>query len=522
MVRIAAASALGVLGDTRAVATLCEAVALESLPESQIACIRALGQLGDPASLPHLRELLRRSIQVKTQAVVAIGQLATSDAVDTLMPLLEDPSAIIRYHAAMGLGNIGDPRAIPALERRIADSDSLVLRGIARAFGQFSTAQAKVLKSRAEAALQAALDRPSVPVANDIRTKSGDSPVPAGTLAAIAMGLTFLVGLLGVGGWWGGWWRTTVPQGTAQGTTLAFARGDIAGLDGSADSNELRVVTSGGWLERWNPANGKFVSRKEKRIEVGPVARFSGDGSVFVTPVGRKLRVLDSSTGEERTTLPISENVRWLRLDRRGDELCTWEADRGVTIWNLRTGQPEWQIDRNPELSWSAVAVSEDFGRLAVGVASGDVMIFDTGSKRRPVLAKSNLPQTTMLEFSPEAKVLCLANGQGQMLLLDPASGRVLDNADSAVSGLSAIRWSRDGERLVGIGGDSVFLYERRGGGVRHAEIKPSIARLSLVFDQLWMDAGERHLAAASSHGRVVLLWSLPDLTPRPSLLAPE
>jgi hypothetical protein len=108
------------------------------------------------------------------------------------------------------------------------------------------------------------------------------------------------------------------------------------------------------------------------------------------------------------------------------------------------------------------------------------------------------------------------------MLLLDPASGRVLDNADSAVSGLSAIRWSRDGERLVGIGGDSVFLYERRGGGVRHAEIKPSIARLSLVFDQLWMDAGERHLAAASSHGRVVLLWSLPDLTPRPSLLAPE
>jgi hypothetical protein len=57
---------------------------------------------------------------------------------------------------------------------------------------------------------------------------------------------------------------------------------------------------------------------------------------------------------------------------------------------------------------------------------------------------------------------------------------------------------------------------------VRQAGIEASIARLSLVFDQLGLDAGERHLAAASSHGRVILLWSLPDLSPRASLMAPE
>ena len=520
-VRMAAAAALGVLGDSQAVGPLCEAASLERLAEPQIACIRALGQLADPSSLPQLKDLLRRTTQVKTQAVVAIGQIATSEAVDVLIPLLEDPQAIIRYHATLGLGNIGDPRAIPALERRISDSETLVLRGVSRALGQFSTAQAKALKSRADSALRAAVDQQTAPV----EVGSAQAPrVPAArtrTATRVGVGLA-LVGLIIGGGIWWGWRRPTAPQGTAQGASLAFARGDIAGLDGSADAKDLRVITSGGWLERWNPATGQRVSRKDQRIEVGSVARFSGDGSVFVTPVGRQLRILDSTTGEERTKLAVPENVRWMRLDRLGDELATWEVDRGVTIWNLRTGQPVWQIDRDPELAWSAVAVSEDFGKVALGLASGDVMILDTGSKRRPVRAKSNLPQSSLLEFSPDGKVLSVANGRGQLVWLDPSTGRILEKVESEVSGLSAIRWSRDGERLLGIGGDSLFLAERRGGAVRRAGIDSAASRLSLVFDQIWVDAGERYVAAASSHGRVVLLWSLPDLTSRTTLLAPE
>jgi HEAT repeat protein len=520
-VRIAAAAALGVLGDNRAVAPLCEAAALERLTEPQVACIRALGQLADPASLPHLKDLLKRTPQVKTQAVVAIGQIATAEAVDVLLPLLEDPQAIIRYHATLGLGNIGDPRAIPALAKRISDPESLVVRGVARALGQFSTAQAKILKGQAEAALRSAQDRPAAPVTH----VAGALPrVPTGRSSVAAMvvaGLAILGLVLGSASWWG-WRRATAPQGTALGTSLAFARGDIAGFDGSSDPNDLRVVTSGGWLERWNPATGQLVSRKDQRIEVGSAACFSGDGRVFVTPVGRQLRVLDSATGEERLTLTVSGNVRWMQLNRTGDELATWEADRGVTIWNLRTGQPVWQIDRDSELSWSVVAVSGDFGKVGLGLASGDVLILETGSNRRPIRAQTKLSQAALLEFSPDGKVLCVANGRGQLVWLDPSNGRVLEQADSQVAGLSAIRWSRDGERLVGIGGDAVFVAERRSGAVRRAGIEPSVSRLSLVFDQIAFDAGERHVAAASSHGRVVLVWSLPDLTPRTSLLASE
>ena len=519
-VRIAAANALGLLGDSQAVALLCEAVLLERLQDPQIACIRALGQLADAGSLPALKQLLRRPTQVRTQAVVAIGQLATTEAVDVLIPLLEDPQAIIRYHAILGLGNIGDQRAIPALEKRISDPETLVLRGVVRAMGHFATAQAKILKGRAESALRAALDRPQdpAPQVSASRPKGGAQRILASPTAWLA--LISLIGAGGLGLWWG-WGRTTVPEGTARGASLAFSRGDIAGLGASIDPNELRVATSGGWLERWNADTGQLVARAEKRIDIGATARFSADGSVLVTPLGNHLVVCDATTGEERSKVPVSQRLRWLRLDRRGEELASWEPEKGMTIWSLRSAQPVWQIDRDPDLPWSCVAVTEDFGRVAIGLTSGDVLVFDTGSTRRMTRLKSVMPQPSQLEFSPDGKILAVVNGRGQVVLMDPATNRVLESADCGVSGVAALAWTRDGNRLVGIGGDAIFQCERRDGRITRAAFAEQANRSGLVFDQLWVDPSDRHVAAASTQGRVVLLWSLPQLTPRASLQAP-
>jgi HEAT repeat protein len=519
-VRSAAATSLGRLGDQHAVPRLCEAALLEMLPEVQIACIRALGQLAAPASLPTLKDLLRRPTQVKTQAVVSIGQLATAEAVEVLLPLLEDPQGVIRYHAILALGNIGDQRAIPAIERRISDPETLVLRGVVRATGQFATAQAKVLKSRAEAALRSSLERPAAAGPVNARSQPSAKVLQIPITQAASLGLVALLMVTGLGVWWGRD-RSRAPVGAAQGASLAFSRGDIAGLGASFNANELRVITSGGWLERWNPDSGQLLARAEKRLEVGGTARFSRDGSVFVTPRGKHLAVCDSVTGEERTKVVVSPGLRWLRLDSQGQELATWESDRGLTLWSLRSEQPIWQIDRDPDLPWCCVAVTEDFGRVALGLPTGDVLTLDTGSKRRLTRLKSVVAQPTQLEFSPDGKVLAVVSARGELALVDPVGNRVLERANGEVTGISALVWTHDGERVIGVGNEAALLVERRGGRIIRMALDGDASRSGITFDHAWVDSSDRYVAAASSQGRIVLLWSLPSLAARTPLISP-
>jgi HEAT repeat protein len=64
---------------------------------------------------------------VRGHAIEALGRLQAQEAVPDLMALLNDPSAELRYWAAYALGQIGDPTSIPALER-MASVDDAVLR----------------------------------------------------------------------------------------------------------------------------------------------------------------------------------------------------------------------------------------------------------------------------------------------------------------------------------------------------------------------------------------------------------
>lgn len=263
------------------------------------------------------------------------------------------------------------------------------------------------------------------------------------------------------------------------------------------------------------------MARTDQRIDIGATARFSGDGSVFATPRGRHLVVCDGATGEERTKIPVTHGLRWFRLDRRGDALATWEPERGITIWSLRSAQPVWQIDRDPDLQWNCLAVTEDFSRVAIGRIAGDVLVFDIGSQRLISRLISVMAQPTQLEFSPDGQLLAVANRRGQTVLIDPVANRVVAQADSGVSGVTALAWTRNGDRLLGLGGDAVFAWERQGGKITRASLGDDGNRAGLVFDQIWVDPSDQSLAAASTQGRVVHLWRLPNLTPRTTLLPP-
>lgn len=150
-VRLAAAKALGALGDDRGLSPLISLLR-DRQPEIRAAATLSLRQLGDSRAIdPLLRALEDRDHNVRWQAAgaltalgwrpsnntefilrsVAIGQHEEaaahgSRAVEVLVQALEDMTSPRRHAAAAALGKTGDARAVKPLERALKDEDSHV------------------------------------------------------------------------------------------------------------------------------------------------------------------------------------------------------------------------------------------------------------------------------------------------------------------------------------------------------------------------------------------------------------
>lgn len=78
----------------------------------------ALGLIGDPAAVPTLLRMLKaKDHYVQVEAISALGGLRAKEAVDPLMSLAlsDEGEPFIAKKAVQALGDIGDPKAVPAL-----------------------------------------------------------------------------------------------------------------------------------------------------------------------------------------------------------------------------------------------------------------------------------------------------------------------------------------------------------------------------------------------------------------------
>lgn len=76
----------------------------------------ALGRLGDPRAVPYLVELAADPEPMVRMGVFrALGRLHASDAQDVLLHGLTDPEPVVRMAAAETLGRLGDPTVTPSL-----------------------------------------------------------------------------------------------------------------------------------------------------------------------------------------------------------------------------------------------------------------------------------------------------------------------------------------------------------------------------------------------------------------------
>jgi len=132
MVREDAAVALRDIGGADEVPPLLDAVdttvgagsdtATRAANRTNARIAEALGEIGDPRAGPALLRLARSKDEyVRFEAVQALGAVKFKESVPELSLLVDDPSAppLLVKKAVMALGQIGDPAAIPALQHAL-------------------------------------------------------------------------------------------------------------------------------------------------------------------------------------------------------------------------------------------------------------------------------------------------------------------------------------------------------------------------------------------------------------------
>jgi hypothetical protein len=108
---------LGLFGDREAVAALHGGLG-DSDAETVKNCLWALGRVGDEDSVPRIIELTHSDEpSVRLMAVYVLGSLNSPQAHSVLEASLNDPDELVKWNAAFGLANRGNPAAWNVLVR---------------------------------------------------------------------------------------------------------------------------------------------------------------------------------------------------------------------------------------------------------------------------------------------------------------------------------------------------------------------------------------------------------------------
>ena len=144
-IRLTAILALGNLRDPNSTPTLIEALT-DSSPAVRVAAANALGAIGDRKATQALLPLLRdqHNEQARTAAINALGKLKDANAVNDLLEIANDESEVwaVRKASVEALGEIRDARAVDCLVNTLNDQYATVREASALALGKIGSNQA--------------------------------------------------------------------------------------------------------------------------------------------------------------------------------------------------------------------------------------------------------------------------------------------------------------------------------------------------------------------------------------------
>lgn len=202
----------------------------------------------------------------------------------------------------------------------------------------------------------------------------------------------------------------------------------------------------------------------------------------------------------EEATISISKAATWFGIARTGRMAAAVCKDQKIRVWTL----PDQRLVRTLDLGGSILnqsLLSEDGSLVLLAGMSGAVRIWDTatGAVR---MEKKLWPYTAAVAFSPDSKMLALAQANGPAQIFEIASGRKLYELQRPVGGSAALVFSPDGARIAAGDADTVVrMYDARNGELLSRYTDFLLEPLTVVFSP-----DGKHLAAAGGDKAVAFL----------------
>jgi HEAT repeat protein len=124
------------LGDLRSEAAVPALIAATRDSTINYQAAISLGEIGDPSALPALREMIERFPEQKTWAGYALAALGDARGFEILEDALADQEWVRRREAIWALGKTLDPQAVPILVPSLRDEHANVRVAAAQELGK--------------------------------------------------------------------------------------------------------------------------------------------------------------------------------------------------------------------------------------------------------------------------------------------------------------------------------------------------------------------------------------------------
>lgn len=218
----------------------------------------------------------------------------------------------------------------------------------------------------------------------------------------------------------------------------------------------------------WDRRQKRSVARKEVREAVRPRWVWAADGSIFLSRSDGSVhrwdwrndqwRQVTTALGKHAVNPVVDLSVNQLGISPNGKELTVFCSDGLAHVWDVRQGK-ELRVDREWIASWFNDLEADGAGMFCVASSLSEVRFWDTASRRWSAWrhAGTEANDCKAAAIDPRGERVAVGLTSGEIRLFDRRTGQRLLSLNGHLRAVSDLCFSRDGRTLVSAGDDGAL-----------------------------------------------------------------
>lgn len=228
----------------------------------------------------------------------------------------------------------------------------------------------------------------------------------------------------------------------------------------NTNGTRLLTILDADHAQAWDMSTWAPVGRRVEHDNEILGAAYSPDGKTFVTfAKDNKAVVWLAETGEPVGAPMVHESIpQSAQFSTDGRMIMTQPFGKPIQLWDATTGQslagPSW---------YSAYATTGEFGPgggHVVQVVGKEVRVVDLATGSTVNLDSYPDPAPRAMGFSADGRRIATVTGKDVVQVWDVATGLALGPAMTGGSGITAVRFSADGRRVLARGRDTAWAWD--------------------------------------------------------------